>query len=90
MIAAVLLAVWQRCLGEYQKLDREKLVSSAPALAGEGMIGLAEFCGLTSASLQQVAQRLLDANIPLFWLAILLNNINKDAFGEETHLLMIN
>lgn len=68
-IAAVLLAVWQRCLGEYQKLDREKLVSSAPALAGEGMISLAEFCGLTSASLQQVAQRLLDTNIPLFWLA---------------------
>ncbi|EMW3378186.1 integrase, partial [Yersinia enterocolitica] len=68
-IAVVLLAVWQRCLGEYQKLDREKLVSSAPALAGEGMISLAEFCGLTSASLQQVAQRLLDTNIPLFWLA---------------------
>jgi len=68
-IAALLLAVWQRCLGEYQKLDREKLVSSAPALAGEGMISLAEFCGLTSASLQQVAQRLLDTNIPLFWLA---------------------
>lgn len=68
-IAAGLLVVWQRCLGEYQKLDREKLVSSAPALAGEGMISLAEFCGLTSASLQQVAQRLLDTNIPLFWLA---------------------
>ncbi|KGT86909.1 site-specific integrase [Enterobacter cancerogenus] len=68
-IAVVLLAVWQRCLGEYQKLDREKLVSSAPALAGEGMISLSEFCGLTSASLQQVAQRLLDTNIPLFWLA---------------------
>ncbi|WP_271874423.1 site-specific integrase [Pectobacterium sp. A5351] len=50
-------------------MDREKLVSSAPALAGEGMISLAEFCGLTSASLQQVAQRLLDTNIPLFWLA---------------------
>ncbi|HFU4556580.1 TPA: DUF6538 domain-containing protein, partial [Klebsiella pneumoniae] len=47
-IAAGLLVVWQRCLGEYQKLDREKLVSSAPALAGEGMISLAEFCGLTS------------------------------------------
>lgn len=68
-IAAGLLVVWQRCLGEYQKLDREKLVSSAPALAGEGMISLAEFCGLTSASLQQVAQRLLDTNISLFWLA---------------------
>ncbi|HAJ5612113.1 TPA: site-specific integrase [Escherichia coli] len=68
-IAAGLLVVWQRCLGEYQKLDREKLVSSAPVLAGEGMISLAEFCGLTSASLQQVAQRLLDTNIPLFWLA---------------------
>ncbi|HIA2696839.1 TPA: DUF6538 domain-containing protein, partial [Escherichia coli] len=68
-IAAGLLVVWQRCLGEYQELDREKLVSSAPALAGEGMISLAEFCGLTSASLQQVAQRLLDTNIPLFWLA---------------------
>ena len=67
-IAAGLLVVWQRCLGEYQELDREKLVSSAPALAGEGMISLAEFCGLTSASLQQVAQRLLDTNIPLFWL----------------------
>lgn len=50
-------------------MDREKLVSSAPALAGEGMISLAEFCGLTSASRQQVAQRLLDTNIPLFWLA---------------------
>ncbi|MCV9880642.1 hypothetical protein [Brenneria izbisi] len=33
------------------------------------MIGLAEFCGLTSASLQQVVQRLLDTNIPVFWLA---------------------
>ncbi|MCU7365025.1 hypothetical protein N5E15_00170 [Pantoea stewartii] len=64
-IAAVLLAVWQRCLGEYQKL-----LSSAPALAGEGMISLAEFCGLTSVPLQQVAQRLLDTNIPLFGLLI--------------------
>nr|WP_301538173.1 hypothetical protein [Providencia rettgeri] len=34
------------------------------------MISLAESCGLTSASLQQVAQRLLDTNTPLFWLAV--------------------
>ncbi|WP_236306278.1 DUF6538 domain-containing protein [Dickeya zeae] len=65
-IAAVLLAVWQRCLGEYEKLDREKLVSSTPALAGAGMISLAEFCGLTSASLQQVAQRLTGYEYPTF------------------------
>nr|WP_278977737.1 hypothetical protein [Providencia alcalifaciens] len=46
------------------------MVSSAPALAGEGIISLAESCDLTSASLQQVAQRLLDTNTPLFWLAV--------------------
>ncbi|RYC37138.1 hypothetical protein DEH81_21845 [Pectobacterium zantedeschiae] len=45
------------------------LMSSAPALAGELMSNLAEFCGLISASLQQVAHRLLDMNILLFWLA---------------------
>lgn len=45
------------------------MVSSAPALAGEGMISLAEFCSLTRASLQHVTQHLLDTNIRLFWLA---------------------
>ncbi|MEC5639069.1 hypothetical protein [Klebsiella quasipneumoniae] len=59
------------------------------------MIGLAEFCGLTSASLQQVAQRLLDKNIPLFWLAYghpgyyveYLSLVDKDDLGASGFII---
>ncbi|CNH45986.1 Integrase [Yersinia intermedia] len=55
-IAAVLLAVWQRYLGQYQKLDKEKLVSSAPALAGEGMSqeAFADRCGFARSYMSRI------------------------------------
>ncbi|HGH4664471.1 TPA: DUF6538 domain-containing protein [Enterobacter kobei] len=67
--SALLLAVWYQALQEYEQLDYRSLNDSAPLLAGEGMISLANFAQSIELPVSQLIQAVINRNLPVFWLA---------------------